>query len=127
MRRIKTKRGGILLLDAERNITAIDPNTGKFSQSCMISEMFEPASLLIESTTIAYVTSNSDDKLRKVELATGQVLQSMALGYLATRGGSVSSKQMLLIEDKLLVQIQRKNSSNQDEPGALVVIDTKNQ
>jgi hypothetical protein len=83
-----------------------------------------PGDLELASETTAFVSSKKGAAVAKIDVVTGAILGTTDLSSTRIADGSIEPRRLLLVRDRLFVQVARRKANRKIEQGALAVLDT---
>ena len=115
---IHSHAGKFYALQHTGKLVVIDPVTAKVERTVDVGRAPEDLAWAADGTV--YVSSES--AVETYDVASGVRIASLDFASLASAGGTVQTRRMLRIADRLFVQVARKNASGREENGALAVV-----
>ena len=116
--------GGLFhVLTDDGVLATIDPASAKVVRTTK-TKIRGGADLEVESDQVAYVTSEADGKLRKIDPGTGRAVATLDLGG-GSGGAKVTLRNVLRLGDRLLVEVHRTGAADAAMRGAVAVVAVK--
>ena len=115
---VRAQGGKFFALLHTGKLAVIDPATAQVERTLTVGA--DPQDVEWAADGKLYVSAGST--VATIDFATGTQTASLDLTALASSGGTVQTRRMLRIGDRLFVQVARKNASGRAENGALAVI-----
>lgn len=116
---IRARDDRFYALYATGELAIIDAATAKVSSTLVVGEAAQD----LEWAADGKVFVSTGSRVDTVDLATGARVESLDLASLRIGTGSVETRRMLRLDDRLFVQVARTRSDGRPDTGALAVIE----